>query len=217
MNNVSVRLVFDRKHVATKKRQSSVQMEVTYQRKRKYVGTGIKLYSDQWGKDLKVKNHPQSLVFNQKLNDMVSGIYDFVYQLSSQNIPFTFERLERYLNNSESGTTNSFLSFMEKRIYERQVTDSTKQRQKCVLKALKEFGRIKDFTDICDENIRAYDEFAKKRCKCQSSVYNYPQDTESICKRGIRGSFDFRESISEFQIRSRQTCSKKVFDERRTG
>ena len=47
MNNVSVRLVFDRKHVATKKRQSSVQMEVTYQRKRKYVGTGIKLYSDQ--------------------------------------------------------------------------------------------------------------------------------------------------------------------------
>ena len=73
MNNVSVRLVFDRKHVATKKRQSSVQMEVTYQRKRKYVGTGIKLYSDQWGKDLKVKNHPQSLVFNQKLNDMVSG------------------------------------------------------------------------------------------------------------------------------------------------
>lgn len=67
MNNVSVRLVFDRKHVATKKRQSSVQMEVTYQRKRKYVGTGIKLYSDQWGKDLKVKNHPQSLVFNQKL------------------------------------------------------------------------------------------------------------------------------------------------------
>ncbi|WP_301062791.1 phage integrase SAM-like domain-containing protein [Phocaeicola sp.] len=29
------------------------------------------------------------------------------------------------------------------------------------------------FTDICDENIRAYDEFAKKRCKCQSSVYNY--------------------------------------------
>lgn len=78
-----------------------------------------------------------------------------------KNIPFTFERLERYLNNSESGTTNSFLSFMEKRIYERQVTDSTKQRQKCVLKALKEFGRIKDFTDICDENIRAYDEFAK--------------------------------------------------------
>jgi hypothetical protein len=67
MNNVSVRLVFDRKHVATKKRQSSVQMEVTYQRKRKYVGTGIKLYSDQWGKDLKVKNHPPVISVQPKV------------------------------------------------------------------------------------------------------------------------------------------------------
>ena len=173
MNNVSVRLVFDRKHVATKKHQASVQMEITYQRKRKYIGTGIKLYSDQWSKDMKVKNHPQSLVFNQRLNDMVAGIYDLVYQMSSQNIPFTFERLEQYLGNSSSEVTSSFLSFMEKRICERQVSDSTKQRQRCVLKALKEFGRIKDFADICYENIRAYDEFAKKRCKCQSSVYNY--------------------------------------------
>lgn len=173
MNNVSVRLVFDRKHVATKKHQASVQMEITYQRKRKYIGTGIKLYSDQWSKDMKVKNHPQSLVFNQRLNDMVAGIYDLAYQMSSQNIPFTFERLEQYLGNSSSEVTSSFLSFMEKRICERQVSDSTKQRQRCVLKALKGFGRIKDFADICYENIRAYDEFAKKRCKCQSSVYNY--------------------------------------------
>ena len=43
MNNVSVRLVFDRKHVATKKHQASVQMEITYQRKRKYIGTGINI------------------------------------------------------------------------------------------------------------------------------------------------------------------------------
>ena len=55
MNNVSVRLVFDRKHVGTKKHQASVQMEITYQRKRKYIGTGIKLYSDQWSKDMKSK------------------------------------------------------------------------------------------------------------------------------------------------------------------
>ena len=155
MNNVSVRLVFDRKHVATKKRQILRTNGGYLSAETQVCRNGHKTLFRPVGQRLKVKNHPQSLVFNQKLNDMVSGIYDFVYQLSSQNIPFTFERLERYLNNSESGTTNSFLSFMEKRIYERQVTDSTKQRQKCVLKALKEFGRIKDFTDICDENIRS--------------------------------------------------------------
>ncbi len=173
MNNVSVRLVFDRKHVATKKHQASVQVEVTYQRKRKYFGTGIKLYADQWGKDLKVKNHPQSLVFNQKLNDMISGIHDYVYQLSTQKIPFTFERLDQHLGNYGTDTTKSFLHFMRKRINERQIAESTRIKHKCVLKALEEFGKIKNFSDICYENIKAYDEFAKKRCKHQSSVYNY--------------------------------------------
>ncbi|WP_303875355.1 site-specific integrase [Bacteroides acidifaciens] len=173
MNNVSVRLVFDRKHVATKKHQASVQVEVTYQRKRKYFGTGIKLYADQWGKDLKVKNHPQSLVFNQKLNDMISGIHDYVYQLSTQKIPFTFERLDQHLGNYGADTTKSFLHFMRKRINERQIAESTRIKHKCVLKALEEFGKIKNFSDICYENIKAYDEFAKKRCKHQSSVYNY--------------------------------------------
>ena len=45
MNNLSVRLVFDRKHVATKMHQASVQLEVTYERKRKFIGTGIRLSS----------------------------------------------------------------------------------------------------------------------------------------------------------------------------
>lgn len=200
MNNVSVRLVFDRKHVATKKHQASVQMEITYQRKRKYIGTGIKLYSDQWSKDMKVKNHPQSLVFNQRLNDMVAGIYDLVYQMSSQNIPFTFERLEQYLGNSSSEVTSSFLSFMEKRICERQVSDSTKQRQRCVLKALKEFGRIKDFADICYENIRAYDEFAKKRCKCQSSVYNYHKILKIFVREAYAAHLISENSYQNFKL-----------------
>ena len=84
MNNLSVRLVFDRKHVATKKHQASVQLEVTYERKCKFIGTGIRLYADQWGRDLKVKNHPQSALYNQQLSDIMADIYDFAHQLSLQ-------------------------------------------------------------------------------------------------------------------------------------
>lgn len=174
MKNVSVRLVFDRKHVATKKHQASVQLEVTFQRKRKFIGTGIKLYSDQWGKDAKVKNHPQSLLFNQKLNDMVSGIYDFAHQLSLKNSAFSFERLDRHLNGYGGvDTTNSFLHFMRRRIEERQISESTRIKHRCILRALEDFGRIKTFSDINFQNIKAWDEYAKKRCRHQSSVYNY--------------------------------------------
>ena len=109
MNNLSVRLVFDRKHVATKKHQASVQLEVTYARKRKFIGTGVKLYSDQWGKDLKVKNHPQSVLYNQQLSDLVSDIYDFAHQLSLQKKDFSFEKLDEHLGKSGKDTSYSFL------------------------------------------------------------------------------------------------------------
>ena len=75
MNNVSVRLIFDRKHVATKKHQASVQMEVTFQRKRKYITTGIRLYADQWRKGQKVKTQTQSILIKQKINDMQAKNY----------------------------------------------------------------------------------------------------------------------------------------------
>lgn len=104
MNNLSVRFVFDRKHVATKKHQASVQLEVTYARKRKFIGTGIKLYSDQWGKDLKVKNHPQSALYNQQLSDLISDIYDFAHQLSLQKKDFSFEKLDEHLGKSGKDT-----------------------------------------------------------------------------------------------------------------
>lgn len=173
MNNVSVRLVFDRKNVATKKHQASVQMEVTHQSKRKFISTGIKLYSDQWGKDLKVKNHPQSVLFNQQIADQVADIYDFVHKLQTKDIPFSFDRLDEHLKGTKPGMENSFLDFMRRRIEERQVSDATKYRHRCILRALQEFGVIKVFADINWQNIKKWDEFAHTKCRLQSSVYNY--------------------------------------------
>lgn len=173
MKHLSVRLVFDRKHVATKKHQSSVQLEVTYERKRKFIGTGIKLYVDQWSKDSKVKNHPQSALYNQQLSDIVADIYDFAYQLSLHKKEFSFEKLDEHLGKSGKDTACSFLHFMRKRILERPIAETTRKKHWYILKALEEFGKIKSFSDICYQTVMEWDEFAKKRCKRQSSVYNY--------------------------------------------
>lgn len=173
MKNLSVRLIFDRKHVATKQHQASVQLEVTYDRKRKFIGTGIKLYSDQWGKDSKVKNHPQSTLYNQQLNDIVSDIYDFAHKLTLQKREFSFDKLDAHLGKTGTDTSCSFLFFMRKRIMERPISETTRKKHWYTYKALEEFGKIKSFSDICFQTIKEWDEFAKKRCKKQSSVYNY--------------------------------------------
>lgn len=187
MNNVSVRLVFDRKHVATKKHQASVQIEVTFQKKRKFISTGIKLYADQWGKDFAVKNHPQSIQLNQELNRQISGIYDYQQKLFAKNIKFSLERLESFLRGTNASEKDSFLNFMEQRIYSRHVAEGTQKRQLCVLRALYEFGKIRDFEDISLKTIKEYDDFAWKKCACQASVYNY----HKILKTFVREAYAF--------------------------
>ncbi len=104
MNQVSVRLVFDRKHVATKKRQASVQLDVTHLSKRKFISTGVKLYSDQWGNNQKVKNHPQSLLFNRQIADQVASIYDFVHHLQEKDVMFC-----DYLAGKQTFSVKSFV------------------------------------------------------------------------------------------------------------
>ena len=43
MGMPTVRRVFDRKHVATRNRRGLVQMEVCYERKRRWIGMSISL------------------------------------------------------------------------------------------------------------------------------------------------------------------------------
>ena len=185
MNNVSVRAVFDRKNKATKNHQGLVQLEVMYQRKRKYLGTGIKLYSDQWGKDSNVKNHPQSSVLNRKLDCMISSIHDFVYQLDCKGELFSFEKFDQRFCQDTLGDPTSFIQFALKRLSIRKIAESTKTKHIGVINALEEFGLIKKFEDITLKNIKLFDDYVRKRCNKQSSVYNYHKTIKMFVREAI--------------------------------
>ena len=54
MKYPTMRFVFDRKKVATKTHKGLVQIEVLSEGKRKWIGTGVKVYSDQWNDRKKI-------------------------------------------------------------------------------------------------------------------------------------------------------------------
>ena len=68
MNYPKLRFVFDRKRVATKKNKGLVQIEVYSDRKRKFISTGVKVYSDQWNERYKVVNTPSAISLNEMLD-----------------------------------------------------------------------------------------------------------------------------------------------------
>lgn len=68
----TARFVFDRKHVSTRstakgRKRGLVQIEIMYQRKRRYVTTGIKLFKEQWAADK--ENHVVNSAYADEYNE----------------------------------------------------------------------------------------------------------------------------------------------------
>ena len=105
-----MRFVFDRKHVATKNKKGLVQIEVTSEGRRKWIGTSVKLYSDQWHEKRKVVNSLNSIQLNAILDGMMAKLNEFILDLVRNNQQFDFEKLNAFLE--KSTRSDSFIEFV---------------------------------------------------------------------------------------------------------
>lgn len=185
MRYPTLRFVFDRKKTATKKHKASVQIEVLSERKRKYIGTGVKLYSDQWDERKKVINSMQMLELNRSLDEQIRTIQDWVNELIRKREPFDFEKLERFIKFSNK--SENFIEFIERRIEERQdITESTKKTHRTFSESLRAFGRITYFSDLTKENITIYDDWLHEKGYSQPTVHNYHKRMKRYINEAIK-------------------------------
>lgn len=164
MNNPSTRIVFDRKHVASKTKKGLVQIEVTYSRKRKWISTGVKLYKDQWHPQKLVVNNHEQRILNDRLRRQIEQV-DTLVNKSMQDGAFCWDAFERELASmEESRPKETFIDFMSKRIAERSdIKESTRRVQKKSINSLLAFGRIVTFDDLIPANIQDYYEWLMER------------------------------------------------------
>lgn len=172
MKYPTIRFVFDRKKDATKTKRGLVQIEVTSEGKRKWIGTGVKVYSDQWDDRKKVIRSVDSIQLNAKLDSMKAQIDDFILGLVKAGKPFDFEKLNAFLKNAT--TSNSFIDFVRNRIEDRRdLEESTRKQHRTLLQSLENFGKINYVDDLTKKNIVLYDEFLHSQGISQPTIYNY--------------------------------------------
>ena len=155
----TTRLVFDRKHVATKEKKGLVQLEVLYLRRRKWISTGIKVYADQWSDRNYVVRAMDSIALNDRLVNFKSKVDDWINELISEDRLFTCDALEEMLSSVSINTKQkeTFLQYVERRIDERNdITESTKKNHRKLIASLEKFGRIVLFSDLTRANIADY-------------------------------------------------------------
>lgn len=185
MKYPTARFVFDRKHTASKTTKGTVQIEVLFERKRKWIGTGVRLYSDQWNDKVKVKNTVQSIELNERLDAQMSNINEYINGLIKNKEDFSFEKLERFLKYSQK--KESFIDFVKRRVSERtDLRKGTLNTHASLINSLEEFERIIHFTDITTANIMHYDDFLHRKYTKQTTIHGYHKRLKRYINEAIK-------------------------------
>lgn len=221
MKYPTMRFVFDRKHVATRNKKGLVQIEVTSEGKRKWIGTSVKLYADQWNEKKKVVNSVHSIQLNAMLDGMMSKLNDFILDLFRNDQQFDFEKLNAFLE--KSNHSDSFIDFVRTRIEDRtDIEESTRKQHRTLLQSLEKFGKLNYMDDLTKANITLYDEFLHQQEISQPTIYNYHKRLKrylhEAMKFGLlnedpyvglhfeRGRFEKRKYLTEEELKKIRTC-----------
>lgn len=154
----SVRVVFDRKHVATKDHKGLVQVEICHKGRRKWLSANVKLYKDQWDDRKHVVKSTQAIELNDYINTQVSSLEKWL----RQNPPFSWEKLEVHL--AEGEKADNFIEIIEDDIESRNdIKPVTKRTHRKLVTILKEYGKIKFLSDLTSAKIFDFDNWMHGR------------------------------------------------------
>lgn len=182
----TTRLVFDRKKTATREKVALVQIEILYERKRKYVSTGVKVYKDQWTDKSHVVNRPDMMLLNKRLDEQKGRIDEYLNTIISDGERFDFDTFGRWLKGDEE-RRRSFLEWMEERIDSRgDLREGTRRNQRKTVNALRDFGRIVDFSELTPANITKFDDYLHRRGIKQTSVWGYHKTLKTYVREALR-------------------------------
>ena len=153
-----INIIFDRRKKATSSIKSPLEIRVTYNYKQVYLSTGIMLLKNQW-KNGNIVNCPDIIQISQTLDKLVSDIRQILFDmLKEDNVDIN--HIKNKLKEKE-GNNTSFLQFCNKRVTIRKYKKSndTQYRYDKFIRRFSKWGKIKEFEDITETNIIAYDRY----------------------------------------------------------
>lgn len=150
--------IYDRYKKSSPKKKAVVEMRISFQNQQKYISTGVKLYPKQW-KNNTITGTPDAQQLNQQLEQLLIDVRQILMNMEKEgsiNIFDVPERLERL----RKGNVTLY-GFIRQRTDVRKYGKSkdTQERYERFFRLFKKYGKIKNFDDITESNIIAYDKY----------------------------------------------------------
>lgn len=197
MNSINqypaIRLVFDRRRQSTTKKEGKIEVEISLQRKRKWISTGVKVLKKNW--DCETSNvigRLDAVELNMKIDLSVKPIRKFLNKLMLDEKPFSWDELDRLLEKKSAG--DSFISFVEDYAKTRKdIKESTRKNHLKLVNALRQYKKIVSFDDLTKYNILDYDRWLHSRKEYrQATIASYHKFLKIYVNEALR-----RELITE--------------------
>lgn len=180
-------IVYDRYHKAKNNKKSSIEVRITYNRKQKYISTGIQVYPKEWKeKRNEIVNTSDALYLNKSLSTIVSQVKDIIYDMQKEGNICLSDISRRLTLKRESCI--SFIEYCKRRAVIRKYKKSkdSQERYDRFLRLFTKYGKIKEFADITEASIMAYDQYlAKRKLQICSKWNNYHRFLNSFINDAI--------------------------------
>lgn len=164
-------LIYDRKKKATATKEAPVELRITYNRRQKYMTTGVRLLPKQW-KAGHVVNRLDATEVQRTLDLLtmrVRSIINAQIEAGAINLDEITSQLERMEENRRT-----FLDYCHERAEVRKHGKSadSQERYDRFLKWLAKWGKIVHFADVTDRNILAMDQDLQDTGMQAYSIWN---------------------------------------------
>lgn len=198
MNYPTIRFVFDRKHHASRTSKGLVQIEVLFQRRRKWIGTGVHLFKHQWDEKRHVVNSPTVIEDNETLDVIMQKVKQIVHGIIRDTGSFSFalfnQKIERGRNRE------SFVQFVERIAARGDRSDSRRQQYVAVAVRVRDFGKLDSFDDLTVERISEFNDFLSDAGLSSSTIHNYHAILRAIINDAIKASYVVYNPYSDYEI-----------------
>lgn len=167
-----VKIVFDRHKRATKTKTGLVQVEIYHRHSRRFISTGVKVYSDQWSDKTLVKNRKDALQLNEQINITLNKVRECINELYKTSGDFFFDKFKALFEASDN-KIGSFIDFVADRIEKRGNRESTQKQHWVFHGSLVDFALIQTFNDVTIVNINKYEDWLRQKGITQTTIYAY--------------------------------------------
>jgi site-specific recombinase XerD len=170
-----VSFIYNRRHIAAPERKAAVELRINYNRKQKFISTGVSVLKHHWDeKTQRLKGHPSAMEYNTILSTMEKRALKIIAEMVEKG-RVDILAIPTLLRSQTTSMT--FLEYMMQRMEKKQVTENTHRSHVTTYNKVVEFGKIKYFSDITPSNIRAFSEWLhaykmpNKKKYSQATIY----------------------------------------------